>query len=235
MKIQSTMSRRTVIVAALALLGACATEPRLAEMAQPDGCAVAIQVNGAGAIALMSAETPDQIIFVRLSGDGLLGEELVRSNFSAGDRIYLLNAAPGTYAAVASTKSMPSPFAYGSPGTRTTYFPRDMVALTKVEVRKGELVFMGRFDVLLKSPISGDNEPDDLQSHYRQIITPSAGGKGLWQNFLQAAGGQYVTWGGLRASARDDAAQAAFARQAAEDLAGRGWDARIVRTAAATP
>lgn len=99
---------------------------------------------------------------------------IVSSNYSKKDQIYMLNANPGRYVAVAAK----------SKGTRQAaateydiYFPKDMIAATEVTVLPGRMVFMGEFS--LKS--SGNvKELDQLQTKYFHMISPDSARKGAF-------------------------------------------------------
>lgn len=221
-----TLRHGLVALAAVALVG-CETTPRQAELARADGAAIGIQLKGTGALGALSTQTPTQAFFVKLEGDGLISEDLVRSNFERDGRVYLLNAAPGQYAVVASALPQPSPFPHGTPGQAVTFFSRDLVEMTRVMVKPNELAFVGKFEVTLSMAISGG---DDVQLHYRRLITPAAPPAGLLKGMLQAMGGDTSTWGSLRSRDQSAAARAEFVKSALGDLAGQGWDAQLGAT-----
>ena len=215
-------------VALAALMTGCAAPP-LAQAPTEGGSVVAIQLSTAGAVAFISTETPEEVLFVKLTAQGLLGDDILRSNHASGGRYYLLNARPGSYAAIASTKWVPALFPGGSGGKRTVFFSRELAEKTRVDVGPGEIGFMGRFDVLASTAFSGG---DEVQRHFRQIITPGATGEGFVKGVLQAMGGEYTAWGGLRSSVNDETTRAEFMRSASQDLAGRGWDAVLTQVLA---
>lgn len=219
-----TLRRSLLALAAIALVGCETTPPRQADLAQADGAAVGVQLKGVGPLGAMSTQTPQQAIFVKLEGEQLIGEELVRSNFGKDGRLYLLNVRPGSYAVVAAAATQPSPLTYGAPVQQVTFFSRELVALTRVEVRAGELAFAGKFEVAMSPAFSGG---DEVQLHYRKLIMPAAPPGGFLKGVLQMLGGDSPAWGTPRSSDKGAAAKAAFVDSARADLAGRGWDARL--------
>ena len=232
MCMSSLVSRFVIATVAVVTIAGCAT-PKVVDPPRDGASFMGIQLTTTGPLGPLSIEIPEEVIFVKLTSDGLLGEELMRSNHASGDRIYLLNVDPGTYAAVASIKSVPSPFPYGAPGTRTTFFPSQMISATRVEIGAGEFAFMGKFDVALPVPLSGSIGPDEAQLHYQRIIVPGASTKSFMDLMVQSMSGEMISWGGLRSGTKDSAVKDEFFRGTAQSLSGPTWDAIISRAAAA--
>ena len=199
---------------AVALLAACATtQPNpQATQVQAQASAVAIDVVVKPPMGIGSRD-PVQVHFVRIDGaDGLLQQTFIRSNHVKGSRAYLLNARPGTYAAVASTFINPGL----QSGSYTTYFPRDVVEHTRITVREGEVAFMGAY--VLGTSVGLDGA-DDVQVHYKNVIAP-----GQATGVLSMAFGGAVHYRGALVERRgDEQGRRDFLQKARDDLAGSGW------------
>jgi len=107
---------------------------------------------------------PRTAYFVRLGdggSDALSQPVLLRSDYAADGVMYLMNAQPGRYAAVAC---------YGK-GDRqwTAYFPTDLIRASEKDVPEGKVVLLGSFDVKLRS-ISTTG--DAAQNHYLRVLFP---------------------------------------------------------------
>lgn len=213
-------------ICTICLLAGCASTPQVPDPPLEHGSLIGIRIASGAAIRIFDDQTPEKIYFVRLENENLLGEEIITSNFRRDNRLYLLNASPGTYVAVASSKMGPPALQYGSPIRNTIYFPRDLVEKTRVKVGLDEFVFMGDFDVLISPGWSGG---DDVQSHYRNIIAPGAEAKGFLKGMLQSLSGDIGFWGSLRKVSNDDQARSDFLLKSREDMAGSGWATRLER------
>lgn len=122
---------------------------------------------------------PEAVCFIKLGEkhDILKPGRIIQSNYSNGDHIYLLNAEPGRYAAVAAFEKAPQQSgskekdenensAYNS-----FYFSRDIIELSEIEVMPGEISFMGSFT--LKKPFTlSFSDPDEAQLFYRSKLQP---------------------------------------------------------------
>jgi hypothetical protein len=175
---------------------------------------------------------PDQVYFVKIDGaDGLLQQQIIRSNYSKDGRAYLLNARPGTYAAIAVfftragvPAGPPSPgfsvsVGMGSSGY-TTYFPRGLVELTKVTVRENEFIFMGNYVVDQSVGLDG---ADEVQIHYKNVIAPGA----TTNTFLMGLSGNVHYRGTLIEGKNDKTSRNEFLLRAKEDLSGSAWAERL--------
>jgi hypothetical protein len=125
-------------------------------------------------------ESADTVYFVRMS-EGAQSDEaagLIPSNFGKARSVYLLNARPGRYIAVAAeiVRSMPT--------TRTVVvFTKADSALTEVEVKAGTVVFMGDIDVVT-SMKSRDLDQD--QAHTLDTIMATSSRLGVMDRALGA-------------------------------------------------
>jgi hypothetical protein len=146
------------------------------------------------------------VFFVRLDGDGDLfsATSVVPSNYSLKGHLYLLNARPGRYAAVASIHSG----VVGFRGVYSFYHSQEVIQRTQVDVHAGRLSFLGH---LLLNPTGKMKKADPAQSHYYHLIQPEAAGKGA---FRLAMGKIYPNLGHLHQLDDGEAEEAEFWRLA---------------------
>lgn len=217
-----TISRLTnllLVTVWIAALSACVYVPK---PQNTDSAAIGIIIEKQWSEGGMK-EDSQRIYFIRWndSDDPIKQDDIIESNFFSGNRVYLLNAKPGRYSAVAASDfigfrspahnmtagrfgggaSSPRhgaalPVAYNklsgsmsggimvqstdpeaSDGDQiddyrafTTYFPKDLVELTSVQVRSGEFAVMGRFQVLMHH---GIRRGDKVQNYYYRLVNPS--------------------------------------------------------------
>ena len=213
------------------VLGGCATPQPIPELSQPQSSGLGIDVTLSAPIGLFKAR-PDQVYFAKIDGeDGLLQQQIIRSNYSKDGRAYLLNVRPGTYAAIGAFFSRagipagpPSPgfsvsVATGRSGY-TTYFSTELVERTKVIVRENDFVFMGSYMVDQSVGLEG---ADGVQTHYKNVIAPGA----ATGTFLMGLSGDVHYRGALLEHKNDEQTRNEFFRNAKEDLAGSAWATRL--------
>jgi len=190
------------------ILGGCATSQPIPELSQPQSSGLGIDMTLMAPIGLFSA-VPDDVYFVKIEGEGnLRQQQIVYSNFSKGGRVYLLNARPGSYVAVAASYLRPS----GSTGSRfTTHFSMELVQQTQVTVRENDFVFMGSYVVKSSMWLRGT---DGVLTNSMNVM-------------LMANAGEYLYRGILLERKNDEETHKEFFRKAKEDLAGSGWAARL--------
>jgi len=179
-------------------------------------------------VALDKEGETERLYFVRLEdGETVIQDEVVSSNYFEDGYVYLLNAKPGRYVAVAAAKltqkgHAPGPmtpvgggFSVGAsynPGPResVTFFPAEMIEATLIEVKPGGVAFMGAW--VLSTPWSpgiGDGA-DPAQSHYFRLMKE----QGI---------GTAHRLGSPQQSDRSDAALLEFLPYARKRLADDGW------------
>ena len=199
------------------ILSGCATPRQIPDLLQPQSSGLAIQVTLKAPVGIFS-NSPSQIYFAKIDGEGgMLQQSIIRSNYVKNDRAYLLNAQPGTYAAVAAFFLR----AVGTGRTRyTTYFSKELTEQTKVTIGTNDFVFIGNYVVDQSVGLAG---ADAVQLHYQNVISPGATTGG----FLHLMGGDYHYRGTLIERKYDDQTRNEFVRNAKEDLAGSGWAARV--------
>ncbi|HWI15563.1 MAG TPA: hypothetical protein VNT02_14960 [Burkholderiales bacterium] len=236
----STLRLALVGVALVATMGACATgsigPPPKAE--QPDSAGIGLDVQ----LQLLWSRNAAKVYFVKLDGASIpLTDQIIASNYAKEGRVYLLNATPGEYAAVAASFTMPDLF---RTLTYTAYFPRDLAQLTRVTVHKGHLAFAGRYAVNMTVDVCPD-KADDMQLHYSDALAPGAVkcgflarlGQELRSSSFTIIGGRPYSLGSstssfhysasLDSAQRDAPAQNSFLQQAASDLADGGWSSML--------
>jgi len=200
-----------------ALLAGCATPQPIPEMSQPQSSGLAIDLTLRAPISVFSNK-PAQVYFAKIDNpDGLLQQQIIRSNFVKDGRAYLLNARPGTYAAVGAFFLPPM---QASRATYTTYFSKELVERSKVTIRENDFVFTGSYVVETSVGLDG---ADEVQTHYKNVIAPGEATGMLAMSF----GGAVHYRGTLRERKNDEQTRREFVRNAKEDLAGSGWAARI--------
>ncbi len=113
-----------------------------------------------------------KIYFVRIENekDWFEARTLIASNYQArGGLVFLLNAEPGRYAAVAAQVKI-APIPGGDPICRV-FFDQDMIPQTEVVVSAGTIVFGGDFTLQTSAPVN-PSKRDRAQLHYHSIMPP---------------------------------------------------------------
>ena len=143
----------------------------------------------------------DAVYFVRVveDSDRLAAENFIPSNYSKGKNVYLLNAKPGRYVAVAC---MFEPAATGAHST--VVFSKADIPRTEIEVVPGGVVFMGVIEANSSSKMS---ESDEAQSHYLRLIAPTTAKKGF---LARAFTYDYAYTATFKSLERDEAAEKGF-------------------------
>ena len=224
-------SKTAIAIVTILLLSGCKSVPP-PEPLGSNSSMIALALKNRAPIKLFS-NSPDRVYFVRLEeGDNPnTAISLVPSNYAKGNYIYLLNAEPGRYAAVASMRvqrRMAAPaapssglsisFGAASKSTYTTYFAEDIIEMTQVTVTPGSINFIGEYtvdDAKLK-------DADQAQLHYYRLIEPGAEkNRGLLSLF---AGELEISYqGSLHEVQRDAEAEAKFLAAAKKHLGKAGW------------
>jgi hypothetical protein len=187
---------------------------------------------------------------VKLDDERDLREEaVIQSNHSRDGRVYLLNVPPGDYVAVAAftAKRPPSAPDYGRLCTTSeiasaqacyeyySYFPKDLIELTRVSVGRGQFAFAGSY-VIDNTPGLGNADP--VQLHYAEVIAPGVRNMGPGETIREAAvealakrrdfpGHAFHYRGSVHEAGRDDNARSEFLVKARQDLTEGGWSAIV--------
>jgi hypothetical protein len=151
---------------------ACATPP--IEPTGTDKATIAIRVKRPR--PLFGPEIPSSVYFVRLEEDGQYRQERVFvSNYQSDGFAYLVNAAPGKYAAIGANVIRHTNTASSNttnPNSRSTteywYFSEGMIDDTIVTVDPLHVVFMGEFEISGSVPLE---DADETQKHYLNFFT----------------------------------------------------------------
>jgi hypothetical protein len=170
------MKKRYAILSVLLITG-CASTP-IPKIADPQSAVVAIQIETQAPIGIIR-QNPDVVYFVKIDNEGdITQNQVIPSNFAKDGRVYFLNARPGKYAAVAAFRSQSGvPFASApQPGVSasvtigatgyTTYFSKELIESTRVDVAPGALAFMGSYIVRQSVGLS---DAEAIQNHYANL------------------------------------------------------------------
>ena len=218
-----------ITVASMHLASACATPPP--PPGSPDSAMIGVRVALSESFGLF--ETPcEQVYFVRMDDNGSFAEDqVIPSNFTTDGYVFLMNAEPGTYAAIAAARTVTSPAGPTQPAREgfstsfslslhvdtLTYLPQDVVSHTVVRVEPGSAAYMGDY-VLEQSTDFGD--ADETQIHYFGVLQPDQVGRSaLGQIFTGEVGYR----GTLSEEDRGPTALGRFVKRAGSRLNSAGW------------
>lgn len=220
------------------ILSGCATPPPMLASQQSSGIGISIET--CPPIGFFNQDA-GSVFFVKVDKEhGLIQSHIYPSNYANNGRIYLLNVEPGEYAAIASFRhqsamthsSSPIPIKSGSKfsismnadfeasSNYSTYFPKELVEATKVQVCPGEFAFMGTYVVDQSLGMDGS---DEIQLYYANFLAPNAAKGGMNQLFS----GDYHYRGSIKESKYDDDARKEFLEYARADLKEGGWSSII--------
>lgn len=182
-------SRKTILATVfLLVLSACVTLPPPPGPEDSQSAAIGISLvirPPLRLFGLADQKTDMTVYFIRLdqekaAPDSLLRTTLYRSNYTHGNQVYLLNATPGKYAAVAvffekaSQPLSPAPgalpVASGPPKEFWTYLSEDVIRQTEVTVPTGAIRYMGDFVI---DQAVGMKNADEAQDHYHRFVIRS--------------------------------------------------------------
>ena len=168
----------------------------------PERGAIAVTVRGRFPLGQKSPAI--QVYFVRLAEDADMysAESVIASDFSKGKQVYLLNAKPGRYVAVAAR--LRNQAAFVAAGDYVVFFDRALIPQTAIEVTAGRIAFMGDLAVDLKVKMS---EADEAQMHYLRLVEPEAARMGFMGRALSH---EYMYRGELIELDREAATEKAF-------------------------
>ena len=229
--------RVLVILVALSTAVACATTPPPSPF-DAESSIIGIRVK-VRAFKLFSTAA-ERVYFVRLDERA---EEVVPSNYAGGGYIYLVNAAPGRYAAVAAANSRQTnrssgPVALGpvtlstsstTISQDTTYLPTELIEKTAVTVGPGIAAFMGDL-VVDRSGLQG---ADESQLHYLRLVTPDDEGRdSLMATFVGMDRSYKGTGHKLDQSAE---ARQKFLKRSRKLMADTGWASVLQNPVGAAP
>ena len=221
---------KVLILIPLLTLAACAGLPA-PKAFDHESSAIGISLNMHAHVKIFSV-TPEVVFFVKLDKDDkpYNSTEVIQSNYAKDNQFYLLNAAPGRYAAVAAfyhtekgNPNMPS-----QDSAFRHYFPKEVVEQSIVTVAPGTFQFMGHYRI---ETSVGFDSPDEAQLHYSKLLEPK-GTVSLGKNILSAmlGGGMQASYTGtLKTSNRTKQAKEDFFEAAKKQLKDAGWSFIIDR------
>ena len=206
------MAKVSVALALLALMG-CATGLPTRSGPERGGIGISVQVRPPNGLAIFTRAS-QRVYFVRLDGEKgpFAQDQFILSNYSAEGWVYLLDAPPGRYAAVASVFSRLRK-------DYVTIFSKQLIEATAVTVSPGAMAFMGEY---LLNASYGFDDADAAQRHYLKVIWPSA---------FTATVPTAVTFylGSALEAKRDQETEIRFLSAAAGHLQGTEWNGLLDR------
>jgi len=196
-----------------------------------DSSVVAVRVAISEGFGLVETDS-EQVYFVRMDESGQFSEDqVIPSNYASGGYVFLMNAEPGTYAAVAASKELSAPLNSGAPtqpglsvGVQLfivtdalTYLPDAVVSRTIVRVEPGTAAFMGDFVLDQSNGLEG---ADEIQRHYFNLLQPGQEGHSSLTQFFSGAVGYR---GQLKEENRGAEALSRFMKRAGSRVDEAGW------------
>ena len=229
-----------IVLASLALTGCALPVPK---MTSPQSTGLGIVLEQC---LLLGCSSPAVVYFARLDTAGSLtnAKTIFKSNYLKGNRVFLLNAPPGIYAAVATQNSRldlsDSPVEVENLERGDAVFlPRQVVEGTVTKISKGEFRYLGAYNVKIET---GEPEKwDEVQKLYltklhRQQNPGSAATtavmvlieltSGLKTSVGTGRSDKYYC-GEIMAEKPDNSEEAAFYREAGRDFEGSEWESAI--------
>jgi hypothetical protein len=186
----------------------------------PERSVIGITVATRAPIKLFTDKN-EMVYFIKVDEGGDLYNQgkFIRSNYTTGGQVYLINAKPGRYAAVACYEKKKSQLMVGE---YTTLFPKELIKLTEVLVAPGKIAFMGDYVVDQSVGLKG---ADSSQRHYCQVIEPGANVDVLTMTLMPVltGHGNYFYKGTLHEKHCDTDAEIRFLTNALKHFQGTGW------------
>ncbi|MCF6208985.1 MAG: hypothetical protein L3J61_06365, partial [Ghiorsea sp.] len=154
---------------------------------------ISLEIDAPLGFAWLKPHNDEIVYFIRVDhSQNMLQPSFIQSNYAKDGRIYLLNALPGEYMAIAYSYGVPTGSTSGPQSNRyLVYFSKDLVKQTHVSIGQGQIAFAGNY--ILSASLIGLKLTgmDYVQRHYRNIMNPNAsaefnplaGIKGLFSDF----------------------------------------------------
>lgn len=187
---------------------------------EPDPMGGSIGVTIWGTSKYLSTKPAKAVFFVRLvdGQEAFDATDLIPSNYFNKGQVYLLNAEPGRYVAVAahlpnaddSAEFTPSAegVEFRIPLERTVhhslFFSMAMISDTEVKVVPQEMAFMGDYLVSMSQRMK---RSDAAQAHYYRLLLPGVAGKPV---FVRHKRGQLAYRADLKTVSRDEVTERGF-------------------------
>lgn len=175
-----------VIVAALLLGSACKSVPPVQPQSDKSA-AVGIEIELEPPLSIFGGIPAQTVYFVKVINGELKSKNgFIAATWSNKGRIYIFNADPGEYAAVAAeykvtqqSQSNSAPVGSnvtvtvttGGTSVYTTFLPRDAIEASRVRVEEGKLAYMGKFTFKMQK---GFESADEFQKHYAEQMFPGS-------------------------------------------------------------
>lgn len=227
------------VLAVVSLTGCASMAPQIPPPHDSDsaGLFIDIKVRVSGLLTYRA----DIVYFVKncLEKSEQCDNRLIASNYAKEGRIYLLNATPGEYRAVAAA------FDAGIPGDDNlyfTYFPNSLINSASIQAAPNSLAFAGSYLVSASYGVCPDSA-EAIQLKYAELIEPGTPKCGLFKMTMhKLASGDFIFVGGKAYSVgkqtyhyrgtayeKQDAlgGQTDYFESASNDLIGTGWEGLI--------
>lgn len=199
---------------------------------QAAGIGIEVKLRGPLGYPLYNA---DVVYFAKTDiADNATEEFIAQTNYANSGRVYFLNAPPGDYSAVAASFKTPL-----SSDNYITYFPQDLVRISKVSIKESHIYYAGSHILDMSIGICTD-EADDAQLHYAALFDPNSKKCGFVVNIMDKiaktpmlytnntlvpldVGLTYHYRGSIYESANDTNSKIEFINNALNDLRNSEW------------
>jgi hypothetical protein len=188
-----------------------------------------------------------EVFFVKLKdgNEPFDATDLIVSNYADKSHVYLLNAEPGRYVAVAAglgttdgpaigvtvagqVGGVPVTFGmtFGVTIRANSFFSMEMISDTEVTVVPQEMAFMGDYVVSMDTKMK--KQGDEAQAHYYRLLLPGMAEK---SNFARNLGGQSVYRADIESVAKDIATERGFWTKSRDKVfkGNPGWQTQAER------
>jgi hypothetical protein len=158
---------------------------------------------------------PVHAYFVKLEdgADLFAQKKIIQSNLTVGEDMYLINAEPGTYAAVGmeavqerEKKEDEKKHPYDNETMKfykQVFFPKKMIELTKVTVGPDSAAFMGMYMVSEPKFTERGRILDNAQKHFYKVVAPQVY-KAPGYKVLEDMGKDYRVFGAVLSVVRNN-------------------------------
>ncbi|MHC4938734.1 MAG: hypothetical protein ACYTHK_07175 [Planctomycetota bacterium] len=158
----------------LLLLAACASTP-VPQPSASEASVLVVHVNITGTRMTGAPAYPRRVMFVKLEGEALDGDARpVWSNYARGSRAYLFNAEPGRYVVACAVPLVDGKDHY-------VFLPENVVRASVIEVKPGEVVWMGTATATEDTIWS---KADELQQRFRGFAMRERKKPNVWTTFF---------------------------------------------------
>jgi hypothetical protein len=235
----------TLITFLLVCYTGCAYLRPIPERSTEKSAALGIAIEKKGVLWNKDLEN---IYFVKIEQNNLLApaRQIIPANYHADEQLYLLNAEPGTYIVVAASDTYSNKNIQNTTPQESTdnyFFPKEMIELTRVEVKPGAFAYMGTYLIDTDKKILYADKQQDLdkaQFHYARILAPTEmesltkayAYSFCWEFFGQSEDSYTAR---MLQQEKTPASETAFLQQALRDLPKGSWQPLLQRQLEALP